>query len=359
MRKLSVLLAITIMTLLTTPAGAQVETVPLFAGQHTNVGSVTLSCDGSTLGATYTLGVGWCLVETHFYASNDEPRRGAPGQFPFAHEDLSAVTCATTDPYTIDLASAGIDPDFEIYTAAHAVVCENLGGTPDWQDYLGTIETSAGADGLVTIKVDQSSSTSYFQTTITDDDGELGGSYPGWCIDTDKTITPGTSYNAVPVPAYIIDSYGNVVINPEVIGLVNDPTRFDEVGWLINQGYVGNGYTYCDVQTAIWDLLGESRSACPGRENTRVANLVGFALANGMDFVPGCEQKVPVILVPVNSFGDYAAQITIAQITFAEIQVPCVVELGDCETAWALADNGQTWSRGGGWGEYFIYYGCQ
>ncbi|HSN54391.1 MAG TPA: hypothetical protein VLT32_06945, partial [Candidatus Sulfomarinibacteraceae bacterium] len=209
------------------------------------------------------------------------------------------------------------------------------------------------------ISVNQNTSSSYFQTTITDADGELGGIYPGWCIDTDETINPNRSYQAVPVPAYIVDVYGNVVINPEVVGLVDDPTRLDEVAWLVNQDFVGNGYHYCDVQTAIWDLLGESRSACPGRDDTRVAELFDFALANGLDFVPGCEQKVPVILVPVNDFGGYAAQITIAQITFAEIQVPCVVELGDCETAWALADNGQTWGRGGGWGEYFVYYGCQ
>ena len=335
----------------------QAQMVDLYAGQHTYVGYLGMNCNGTTLGATYTLDPGYCLVETHFYAGNEPPKKGAPGRFPFSHEDLSSETCATTDPYAIDLAGHGIDPDEDIFLAAHAVVCEALGQTPDWSDYVDTIDWSAGDDGVVTISVRYPGPESYFVTTISDG-GALDGVYNGYCIDTDLQINSNRGYQAIPVPAYIVDAYGDVVVNPEVMYLVNDPTAFGSVAWLINQDFENNGYHYCDVQTAIWTLLGETVASCGGRSWDRVNTLVSMAEAEGWGFTPGCNQLVPVILVPVGTDSVNIAQITIAQITFAEIDVPCRAVLGDCETAWALAENGETWNKGGGWGEYFQYFGC-
>jgi hypothetical protein len=61
--------------------------------------------------------------------------------------------------------------------------------------------------------------------------------------------------------------------------------------------------------------------------------------------VPGCFDFIAVILVPVDG-----AQITIAQITFAGVEVPCDPILGDGnETAWG---GGQCPFKQG-WGSYF------
>ncbi len=119
--------------------------VPLFAGQHIEVGTVCVSIDNEadtsaecwggatgTMTVTYEVTGGWELVETHLAVGeslDDIPanNNGNPriGHFPFASEDLDG---ATSHQVTIPLCDLGLsgeadscDP-VEAHFAAHAVV---------------------------------------------------------------------------------------------------------------------------------------------------------------------------------------------------------------------------------------------
>jgi len=86
------------------------------------------------------------------------------------------------------------------------------------------------------------------------------------------------------------------------------------------------------------------------------------AIENGQGFVPGCDDKVAVILVPTGT----DAQVTIAQVTIAESNAlscnPDVICEEAEETAWGLADwadvdgdaaNSCEFPKQTGWGTYF------
>lgn len=89
-------------------------TVDLIAGQHINVGEVTLSYDynAQTISITYTLFAGWTMDESHVWVGVCEERPannpGNPliGHFPYA-ENHAAGTYFYT--YVLDMATEGLD----------------------------------------------------------------------------------------------------------------------------------------------------------------------------------------------------------------------------------------------------------
>ena len=108
--------------------GVLVQT--LVARRNINAGTVTTEVVGSDLVVTYNTINAWGLREIHLWAGLDtadmpQRRRGAPriNCFPFQANHLCG---ATSYSVTIPLADLGIscpvDPDREIYVAAHAVV---------------------------------------------------------------------------------------------------------------------------------------------------------------------------------------------------------------------------------------------
>ena len=177
----------------------------------------------------------------------------------------------------------------------------------------------------VTLKVRNPSpgNVAYFQATIT---GQtiLDGIYPdSWCVDVGRTIRQNREYTAIPYSSYDPDL-------PE--GLVDKPGNLDLVNWLINQNYVGKPssdpcegvYTYGDVQKAIWDLIdfSNSNAGVGPRDQCRIDQLVNAAEANGNDFVPGCDEKVAIVLAPVANNGN-EQQTVIAQVTLIDIVTEC------------------------------------
>jgi hypothetical protein len=91
---------------------------PLYAGQHIDVGMVSVWNDAGFLYVQYDTTGGWGMTETHVYVDIVPPETGAPGQFPYMHEDLGG---ATTDLYAIALDNWG--PGTLLYIAAHTEVC--------------------------------------------------------------------------------------------------------------------------------------------------------------------------------------------------------------------------------------------
>ena len=175
-----------------------------------------------------------------------------------------------------------------------------------------TLAPSLPATGTATISVKYAypGAPSYFWTTITNA-GLLNGSYIGWCVDTDLTISQGQNYTNV---VY----YTDYSLIPS--GFLENPQNLDLVNWILNQGFVGQNstggfgaFTYGDVQRAIWSLI-DNQNLTNGLgdwNQNRVNQILAAANANGEGFVPVCGQVFAVILAPVNGAGSPTNQITI------------------------------------------------
>ena len=131
----------------------------------------------------------------------------------------------------------------------------------------------------------------YLNISVTD--GFISGDYGAWCIDDDLSIAVDTCYEDVNV-------FASTEILPDVFEY---PLNFDKVNWLLNQEIVGEGYTYGDLQFAIWRLLDDVRDdACidcglGDWSIVRAEELVQLALDNGDGFIPGCSDFVGIILI--------------------------------------------------------------
>jgi len=110
----------------------------LIAGQHTDVGTITVQRIGNLLNFNYETDEGWCIREIHLTALTEAPeacktnawyiekyitKSGNPkvGQFEI-NEEL--CTCVTEYSGTLDLTNISTCPFETLYVAAHAVVCK-------------------------------------------------------------------------------------------------------------------------------------------------------------------------------------------------------------------------------------------
>jgi hypothetical protein len=281
----------------------------------------------------------WCLTETHLdidVGLDLIPQKNGnpiPGHFDFndEHECISSFTI--TVPITWD-------PFQPLWIAAHAVVQSFV----EYEDpNLENFALALPDQVTMSVQYPYGGGPAYFpQTTVTGD--PLTGTYEGWCVDTDNVIYQNTNYTA--------NVYSSYETLPD--GSIEYPENLDLVNWIINQGYVGNSsgcdgtYTYGDVQRAIWALLedNQSTSGLGAWSQCRVDEILAAAYANGEGFTPGCDDYVAVILVPVGG----QQVITIAQVTFASVGVPCV-PIFQYETAWGdgLDFPGKNWAT------YLVY----
>jgi hypothetical protein len=106
------------------------------------------------------------------------------------------------------------------------------------------------------------------------------------------------------------------------------------------------------VQRAVWALIEDhqSNSGLGAWSQCRVDEILANAYTNGEGFEPDCGDVVAVILRPVGG-----QQVTIAQVSFAAVQVLCDAQ---DETAWAYGYVGQQTNISQfnhGWGWYFKY----
>ena len=108
------------------PLGAGSYSFPIYAGagrcdlnKGTNVGSLTVSYDGTTARVTYSMLPGFTMDETHLYVGAEPlPRLNgeytvAPGQYGNIH----TLSAASSDAFTVSGLSGNI------YVVAHAVAC--------------------------------------------------------------------------------------------------------------------------------------------------------------------------------------------------------------------------------------------
>jgi hypothetical protein len=163
------------------------QTVTLYAGQTIEVGSVSLSIEGTDLHVTYTMAGGWELTETHLWigeslAGMPQTKAGNPtiGNFPWKSGD---ITDATTYTFVVPIGSFTSAPcNTMFYAAAHASVRKDTGG--------GSYQTEtawAGSDPLV----GQGSWATYFTFTLICDSWEEpeGGCETAFAYGGEKATT--------------------------------------------------------------------------------------------------------------------------------------------------------------------------
>ncbi|KAB1188658.1 MULTISPECIES: hypothetical protein [Haloferax] len=289
------------------------------------VGSVSISDDGMDLSITIETDGYWCLTETHVHVADsvgDVPAAGNGNPIPGRFDYSGSHDCVTSVPYTIPIPSPN---DGTLVVAVHTVV-ETFGTL----DYFAQLLPSTAS-----VRVAFPGGDSYFNLTVSNA-GSLDGTYDSFCIDTDRTISPGATYTA--------DVYSSYESLPS--GIVEFPENLDLVNYIINQSWPGKTspggygtYTYGDVQRAIWTLIEDelSASGLGSWSQDRVNEILADAQANGEGFVPGCGDYVAVIFVPGNS------QYIIGQVVLGSYPVPC--EFRE-ETAWGDGPDfaGRNWA---------------
>lgn len=345
MKRLSVILVIGIVVLLVAPANSSAQCTTgrdLIAAQHYDVGSVTVTSDTTNVTVQYLTEDGYCMTETHLYVDPEKPTKSAPGRFPWGDDNLQ---CVSGWEQTIPLIEFG-NPS-SLWVAAHAVVCEAGADFTAFDDFLAGEMATAG--GYLSASFVGQGGSSYWQIQFNNGDGLSGNTYPGWCVDTDHTIG-GTRNDMLVIPTYIVDEYGDVILNPAIFPYIENPETIDQVNWIVNQGFVGSpsdcdgNYTQGDVQRAIWTLVEDenSTSGLGSWKQCRVDEILAGASTNGEGFVPGCGDVVAVLLVDDSAGHQY----TIFQVTFFELGIPCIAT-GNCETAWGSGDPirpGKNWA---------------
>ena len=139
------------------------------------------------------------------------PGKGPPGGAA-AHTRFRHQNGYTLFPL-VDLGAGPGDP---IYVAAHANV-EDRNKLTAQGDLLENLSTSlvpynsgGGMNGDALLTVAFPGGDSYFNSTV-GNGGDFDGTYDGWCVDTNTTISPGTTYCTELVSSY--DDFANDLVN--------------------------------------------------------------------------------------------------------------------------------------------------
>jgi hypothetical protein len=391
----STIIALTLMATLTfgTASAAEV-TYTLKAGQHTEVGTVTISRDGTDLFVDYKLNTlsimeGWLIVQAHMYADTVPPKKGAPGRFPFHSGPISA----TEFGFSVDSSYLGDTGD--LYVAAHAELVRSEVIGVDSEKVIGFIDSDSGliyneqgfetvcptleeiaaalpvytkmrlfGDGVgyYDVKVDLDGNGTYAT------DGSE--SFDWYCIDKTHNISANRDYTV-----RVFSSYetlpSEIVNNGTGDDNVDHPENLDLVNWVINNPDTPVSINQKQQQDVIWALVDDAKTRA--QLDSQEVQVYDAAVANGEGFVPDDGQKLAIVLQPVdendNSVGQVTiGQVTIGQVTFASLGLECreiplfdpiyapiLGEALQSETGWGLSDiEGGTHFKGG-WGSYFTF----
>ncbi len=132
MKRMLSLLAIPLtLALLATPVMAQADLpyetdlITDGRGERDNVGSLTVSDDGTIVYAIDEEATDWRLAKAHLYVGAEEPAHHAPGRFPHHSGDLDGVS---TCEFVVELEG---DDDGIVYIAAHAELIMEIGVDED------------------------------------------------------------------------------------------------------------------------------------------------------------------------------------------------------------------------------------
>ena len=322
--------------------GIEDGVTPLIAGQHYEVGTVTVQFDGDYILVTYDITeAGWYITETHLHVSIDKegiptnnPGNPMIGLFEYSGEHDKVLT------FRYEILRTDIDPDldYECYAfAAHAVVATGEGDVSGLDDFNALFP-----EGPVEVQIANGPSAgnlAYFENVTISGGSFLDRTYDlGWCVQTGiRVANPGTAtaYSSYDLP------------DPDDVFLVNYPENFDKVNWLLNNISASDfcheleeDITMGDIQMAIWALIDggepDGYQYVTPYSPEMVDKLVEKAEAKGTGFKPDCGELVVIVL-------DYGAD---DQNIIVGYPLPCYQE----ETAWGAGD---TFVDRGNWAMYF------
>ncbi|RYC51402.1 hypothetical protein [Flagellimonas olearia] len=300
----------------------------LLAGQHTEVGKVTVTESGDNYIITYEItNDEWCISETHLSVVNspeDFPmtNSGNPKNGNFEYKD--SFDCAKTVTYEVPTSKGP-------YIAAHAVVnCLNESAESIAENLPVDIDFCA---------VDRGTNTGLSYWSINISNSFLAGDYNAWCLDANKPL------GIICAEGSVVSSYSD--LSSTSIAYTDN---MNQVNWIINQDFVGtlasNGeaFTFGDVQVAIWSFV--ENAQCPTCGNNvgewseeRAQEIIDLANINGTDYMPDCGELLGLIILP----DDTGKQ---------PLLISYPIECSDCEeTAWA---DGCSFP-GNNWATYFSY----
>lgn len=325
----------------------QVTTVELVAGQHYVVGNITIQTSGSNLVIKYNITEsGWSITETHLAVvgdPNDFPRtsNGNPkvGNFPYkgTHNNVNEVE------YSVPIGNLPAT----VYVAAHAVVenCETIPSVNICPDFP--------ANSTLTPTWTPSDAPLYTVKGIFDFTSEI---FYGFCVDNSRSI----SNNHRRTVNFICSYDPNF---PNCTTFLEKPENLDLVNWIIN--HRESNWDRKTLQAAIWQLINPSGNGTnwqyPDSSGYWTHNaalrveIVNLAQQNGEGYVPGCGEKVLVLV-----YGPGKICNPIRQVLAFEVPVECVPGECNSETAWAFPYNngpvpGQSALFGSQWARYFSY----
>jgi hypothetical protein len=168
-----------------------------------------------------------------------------------------------------------------------------------------------------------------------------GKKFDGYCVDLGHTINTGSGNTYFGRAMSTLEAdFANTQIDK--------PENLDAVAYCINHWSVGTTYTATvspnsykltsgTMQRAIWYIIDNQQADFPGTGTTNDAwarYIKDDCLAKGDGFVPGCDDLVPVVIIP-----NTGAQYQLVQTTFVSLSLPCnsATALG---TAEALCEPG-------------------
>lgn len=174
----------------------------------------------------------------------------------------------------------------------------------------------------------------YFDLTINDTD--LAGEYAAWCVDVDLSLGAEECFDY-----NVYSSYAELPA-----GAFENPDNFDLVNWILNQDFISLGYTYGDIQWAIWELLDDQNCiACAflgdDWSEEKGQEIVDAAITNGEGYQPAAGEVMAIVLIPTGR----------TQSIIVTIPVECEPE-PSCETAFARGTDGNTCFIGEGFNRW-------
>ena len=263
-------------------------TTTLLAGQFTDVGDLRVSIDGSFLVVEYLVDGDHTLLDTHLeVVENFEDFPMTPNGNP----KNGHFTYSGQSSYSIDLNQFSSD---NLLIAAHGVVVNHQGDIVDLEFFAECIPA-----GLLSYQVLQNrpdGDPSYFSINLPAFGIENG---VGWCLDVENTIGGYPEFKEYQMEA--ISSYSDDLTTLEC--LVDKPENLDIINYLCNQDFSDNPLiTGSVIQGALWTIIDDNPPTNGGGgiswDQELVDNLVASAFEHGEGFIPGCEDKVVVIMDP-------------------------------------------------------------
>jgi len=327
--------------------------VDLIAGQTMTVGKVHFTTEdlpegGKCVKVKFVTDAPWILGEVHVAVVSDPNvlinRAGNPviGKFPVNVSFMTSENKTEYETECLTMPSTG-----PVFIAAHAVVCstdEIIGyKEPDFASICASLPSTAIGAVTGMNKID-----GYNYIRITEG-GVLDGNYSGWCIDADgRNWSPNVS---------VFCSLGDL---SSLTGISAHPENMFLINYILNQNYIGTtpiegegAITAGDIQKAIWIILDDNETCTLGLTSPfdmdRVWWIVNQASTYDLmydSYLPECNGRLAVVLIPKDAMGNYAGQAAIIT-----IPVPCE-PIYNCETAWG---NGFEFP-GDSWAMFFRIY---